>query len=159
MPFWQQPALFAVLSIGLCSGVTANLAFKGTLIEPPPCTINSGSSIEIDFKEVGVSKVDGENYREQVNYSITCSTGTLPWEMVLTIKGTTTTFEPAAVQSSVADLGVKLLQNGQPLRLNTALIIHPATPPVLEAVPVKRPGATLDPGGFTASVTLLAEYQ
>ncbi|MFJ2334797.1 fimbrial protein [Pseudomonas helleri] len=159
MTFWQSPVVLTVLSLGLCSNATANVAFNGTLIEPPPCTINGGSTIEVDFKEVGISKVDGEHYRESVNYAITCSTDTLPWEMILTVRGTPTGFDSSAVQSSVVDLGIRLLQNGIPLELNTPLIITPSSPPVLEAVPVKRLGSTLAPGGFTASATLLANYQ
>lgn len=159
MRFWQQPAWCAVLVLGLCSTATANMAFNGTLVEPPPCTINNGSTIEIDFKDVGVNKVDGVNYRERVNYSITCTGGTLPWQMVLTVKGVATPFETSAVQSSVADLGIRILQNGIPFTLNTPLLITPSTPPVLEAVPVKNVGAVLGPGGFAAAATLLAEYQ
>lgn len=159
MRFWQQPALGTVLTLGLCSSATANMAFNGILVEPPPCTINRGSTLEIDFKDVGINKVDGDNYRQQINYSITCTGGALPWQMVLTIKGVATSFEASAVQSSVADLGIMLLQNSSPFSLNTPLKINPATPPVLEAVPVKKMGAVLGPGGFTAAATLLAEYQ
>lgn len=159
MTSWQSPVLLSVLALGLCHSAMANVAFNGTLIEPPPCTINGGSTIEVDFKEVGISKVDGEQYRQPVNYTITCSTDTLPWEMILTVQGTATPFEASAVQSSVVDLGIKLLQNGIPLELNKPLVITPSSPPVLEAVPIKRPGSTLSPGGFTASATLLANYQ
>ena len=159
MTFWPSPVVLTVLSMALCSTATANVAFNGTLIEPPPCTINGGSTIEVDFKEVGISKVDGEHYRQPVNYTITCSTDTLPWEMILTVRGSATPFEPSAVQSSVVDLGIQLLQNGKPMELNTPFVIAPSSPPVLEAVPVKRPGSTLAPGGFTASATLLANYQ
>ena len=159
MKFCNQPALFALFVLGYCNSAVANLTFNGTLNEPPPCTINGGSAIEIDFKNVGINKVDGANYLKPVNYVITCSPGTLPWEMVLTIKGAATSFEPSALQSSVADLGIQLLQNGVPFNLNTLLPINPSTPPVLEAVPVKRSGAVLGPGGFTASATLLAEFQ
>ena len=150
MTFWQSPVVLTVLALGLCSSASANVAFNGTLIEPPPCTINGGSTIEVDFKEVGISKVDGEHYRQPVNYTITCSTDTLPWEMILTVRGSATSFESSAVQSSVVDLGIKLLQNGKPMELNTPLVVTPNSPPVLEAVPVKRPGSTLAPGGFTA---------
>lgn len=153
MTFWQSPAVLTVLALGVCSSASANVAFNGTLIEPPPCTI------EVDFKEVGISQVDGEHYCQPVSYTITCSADTLPWEMILTVRGTATSFEPSAVQSNVADLGIKLLQNGKPMALNTPLVITPSSPPVLEAVPVKRPGSTLAPGGFTATATLLANYQ
>lgn len=159
MRLWLQPALLALCSMGLGSNAMANLTFDGTLVEPPPCTINSGGLIETDFMDVGISKVDGINYRRPVSYTITCSSGTLPWEMVLTVKGVATSFESSAVQTSVADLGVQLLQDDTPLNLNTLLIINPTTPPVLEAVPIKRPGVLLATGGFTASATLLAEFQ
>lgn len=87
MRLWLQPALLALCSMGLGSNAMANLTFDGTLVEPPPCTINSGGLIETDFMDVGISKVDGINYRRPVSYTITCSSGTLPWEMVLTVKG------------------------------------------------------------------------
>lgn len=155
----NQPALLALLALGLGNDAMANLTFSGTLNEPPPCTINSGSNIEVDFQDVGVSKVDGVNYLKPVNYTITCSAGTLPWEMVLTVRGIATSYESSAVQSSVTDLGIRMMQNGVPLPLNTLLLINPSTPPVLEAVPIKRPGVSLAPGAFTSSATLLAEFQ
>lgn len=156
---WQLVSLCAVCAVGMNSYVYANLAFNGTLVEPPPCTINDGNTITIDFKDVGVNKVDGVNYRLPVNYTIKCAGSTLPWEMVLTVKGVATTFDGAAVQSSVSDLGIRILQNGTAFNLNTPMVINPSTPPVLEAVPVKLPGSTLKSGGFNAAATLLAEYQ
>jgi hypothetical protein len=36
MTCWQQRALLALCSIGLCSAASANLTFSGTLNEPPP---------------------------------------------------------------------------------------------------------------------------
>ncbi|MFP3517544.1 fimbrial protein [Pseudomonas sp. SIMBA_077] len=159
MRFWQLLSLSAVCSIGVNTNASANLTFSGTLVEPPACTINNGNTIAIDFKDVGVNKVDGTNYRLPVNYTITCAGSTLPWEMVLSVVGTATTFDGAAVQSSVTDLGIRILQNGQPFKLNAPMIINPATPPALEAVPVQLLGATLSSGVFNAAATLLAEYQ
>lgn len=159
MTVWPQRALLALCIISLSSGVSAsNLTFSGTLNEPPSCTIDNGSSIEIDFDEVEIKKINGENYRTRVPYVIRCGPDTLPWELKLSVNGTATTFEPSAVQSSETDLGIQLLQNSVPFRLNSPLIISLSTPPMLEAVPIKKPGASLEPGGFTASATLLAEY-
>lgn len=152
-------ALFVLCVIGYSNSALANLTFNGTLNEPPPCTINSGNTIEVDFQNVGINKVDGVNYLKAVNYIITCSSGTLPWEMTLTVRGVATSYEASAVQSSVLDLGIRLLQNGAPLPLNTLLLINPSAPPVLQAVPIKRPGTSLGPGAFTSSATLLAEFQ
>ncbi|UXL37119.1 fimbrial protein [Pseudomonas fragi] len=155
----QQSVLFAVCAIGFGGNAMANLTFEGTLIEPPPCTINSGASIVIDFEKIGVRTIDGVNHRKPVNYTITCSPGTQAWEMVLKVTGTATPFESSAVQSSVTDLGVRLLKDGVPLALNTQVLINPAEPPMLEAVPVKKLGSSLSLGGFTAMATLLADYQ
>ncbi|OZY32602.1 fimbrial protein [Pseudomonas lundensis] len=159
MKNWKQLSLLALCTVGIHATASANLSFIGTLVEPPLCTINNGNTLTIDFKEVGVNKVDGVNYRLPMNYTITCAGSTLPWEMILSVKGTATSFESSAVQTSVTDLGVQLLQNGQPFKLNTPIVINPASPPALEAVPVKRPGTTLKSGGFNAAATLLAEYQ
>lgn len=70
-----------------------------------------------------------------------------------------TTFDSSAVVSSVSGLGIKILRNGVPFTLNTPLLINPASPPVLEAVPIKSAASILAPGGFSASATLLAYYQ
>ena len=159
MTVWQQRALLAVCSLGLCSGASANLTFSGTLNEPPPCTIDAGNTIEVDFGDVGVKRVDGEKYRQGVGYIITCGPDTLPWALKLSVNGTATTFDGSAVQTSVPALGIRIFQNNLPFPLNTPLDITLSSPPVLEAVPVKQPGAVLAPASFTAVATLLAEYE
>lgn len=159
MNFWPQRALLALCSIGLCSGASANLTFNGTLNEPPPCTIDSGRNIEVDFGDVGTKRVDGVKYRRAVGYTINCGTSPLPWLLKLSINGTATTFDGAALQTTAPDLGIRLLQNNVPFLLNTPLDITITAPPTLEVVPVKRPGAVLAPARFTAVATLLAEYQ
>lgn len=137
-----------------------NMLFRGILIEPPPCTINDGGMVDVDFGErVGINKVNGVNYLKPVDYRITCESGATGLEMTLTLSGTETGYDKAAVQTDMADLGIKVLQNGAPFTLNTPLSIDPQNPPVLEAVPVKTPGATLTEGAFVATATLKAEYQ
>lgn len=156
---WPQRALLALCSMGLCSAASANLTFSGTLNEPPPCTIDAGNTIEVDFGDVGIKRVDGVQYRKGVGYTINCGTDTLPWALKLSVNGTATTFDGAAVQTSVPALGIRVFQNNLPFSLNTPLDISLSSPPVLEVVPVKQPGATLAPARFSAVATLLAEYQ
>ncbi|VVN01658.1 putative fimbrial-like protein YfcQ [Pseudomonas fluorescens] len=159
MSDWQRRALLALCSLGLCSGASANLTFSGTLNEPPPCTIDAGNTIEVDFGDVGVKRVDGVKYRKGVGYTLSCGTDTLPWVLKLSVNGTSTAFDGAAVQTSVPELGIRIFQNNVPFRLNTPLEITLSSPPTLEVVPVKRPGAILTPARFSAVATLLAEYQ
>lgn len=159
MTCWQQRAWLALCSIGLCTSASANVTFSGTLNEPPPCTINAGNKIEVDFGDVGVKRVDGVKYRRGVGYTISCGTDTLPWVLKLSVNGTATTFDGSALQTTAPDLGIRLFQNNLPFLLNTPLDITVSSPPILEVVPVKRPGATLAPARFTAVATLLAEYE
>ena len=159
MTCWQQRALLALCSIGLCSAASANLTFSGTLNEPPPCTIDAGNTIEVDFGDVGVKRVDGVKYRKGLAYTISCGPATLPWELKLSVNGSPTSFDASAVQTNVPALGIRVYQNNVPFPLNTRLDISLPSPPVLEVVPVKQPGATLAPARFAAVATLLAEYE
>lgn len=159
MTRWQQRAFLALYSIGLCSGASANLTFSGTLNEPPPCTIDAGNTIEVDFGDVGVKRVDGVRYRKSVGYTISCGADTLPWELKLSVNGTPTGFDGAAVQTNVPELGIRIFQNNVPFPLNTPMDINLSSPPMLEVVPVKQLGAVLAPAPFAAVATLLAEYE
>lgn len=159
MKCWPQRTLLGLCCFGFFSAASANLTFNGTLNEPPPCTIDSGSTIEVDFGDVGTKRVDGVKYRRAVGYTIRCGASTLPWLLKLSVKGAETSFDNAALQTTAPDLGIRLYQNNTPFRLNTPLDISLAAPPTLEVVPVKRPGSVLKAQGFTAVATLLAEYQ
>lgn len=137
-----------------------DLAFHGTLIPPPPCVINDDQQVEVGFGEqVGVNKVDGVNYRMPVNYQITCEGEGNGIAMSLSLSGAVTTFDTEALQTDQADLGIRIYQNNKPFTPNSTLSIELATPPYLEAVPVKRAGATLQEGAFEALATLQASYQ
>ncbi|ATM76050.1 MULTISPECIES: fimbrial protein [Serratia] len=152
-------SLLLVLGSSFSQPVSAadNLLFRGTLIEPPSCTIND---VEIDFGDrVGVNKVDGVNYVKTIDYLIRCEPDAMGLDMTLTLSGQQTGYDDAAIQTNVADLGIRILHNGQPFTLDTPIDVDPNNPPKLEAVPVKTPGATLQEDAFVASATLRAQYQ
>ncbi|AGO57465.1 fimbrial protein [Serratia plymuthica] len=138
----------------------ADMFFSGRLVQAPSCEINEGQTIDVDFGDrVGVSKVDGVNYLQPINYRITCQPGATTLELGLRVVGPPTVFDGAALQTNVADLGIRLLQNGQPLQVNQRIAIDPQNPPRLQAVPVKKEGGTLSEGLFEVAATLLADYQ
>lgn len=139
---------------------SSNLEFGGTLIEPPPCEVNAGKLIDVDFGErLGINKIDGIHYLQKVNYSITCMPGVKDWSMQLILTGEPTAFDMAAIQTNNPDLGIRALLNGKGFIMGKSVSVNPADLPVLEMVPVKTPGATLVEGGFEATATLLAVYQ
>ncbi|HIE4802161.1 TPA: fimbrial protein [Serratia marcescens] len=134
--------------------------FRGTLNVPPLCSVNNGQIIDVDFGErVGVNKVDGKNYLKTVNYEIHCEPGGRGLDMGLRINADTAAYDDSVIQTSLADLGIRLLLNGQPLVLNRRMVIDAANPPLLQAVPIGRPGSELTEGAFHAAATLLVDYQ
>ena len=140
-----------------------NMTFHGTLVEYPPCEINGGEPVEIDFGEVGVNKVDGQNYAQ--TFTITYDCEGLSTDMVLRYKGVVTTFDTAAVQSNIADFGIQLQhQKGgviTPFAVGTSIPIPSYLGgSTFVATPVKKVGADLsEAGAFTSAATLQLEYQ
>lgn len=149
------------LVLGMTAPAQAHYVyFTGELVKVPSCTIHEGKVIDVPFgQNIAVSKLDGVNYRQTLDYGIKCGATTLEWSMSLKISGPVTSFNPAALQTSVDGLGIEILQNGVPLILDRALTIDPKNPPTLQAVPVKDPNIELMAEGFNATATLTAEYQ
>ncbi|WP_336843769.1 fimbrial protein [Serratia nevei] len=136
------------------------MQFRGTLNVPPQCSVNNGQMIDVDFGlRVGIKKVDGKNYLQTVNYDIQCDPGGRGLDMGLTVNANAAAYDGSVIQTDLADLGIRLLQNGRPLALNQRMVIEAANPPRLQAVPVSRPGAALKASAFRATATLLVDYQ
>lgn len=138
-----------------------NMAFRGTLLAPPPCRINDGNQVEVDFGErVGINKVDGVNYRQGLNYQITCDSASGGnWALSLSLKGTASGFDKQALATNKGELGIRIYRDDEPFTPGSVLNITLDNPPRLEAVPVKKQGATLGEGAFEAWATLQADYQ
>ncbi|HGM5490596.1 TPA: fimbrial protein [Serratia fonticola] len=167
--FSLTAAMFLTL-YGACSGFNVasadddpkNLILHGTLITPPPCTLNGGNTLRVSFGDkVGIKKVASGIYRRPVVLDLVCETTTAAWQLSLTYTGTPVSFDTdnATVRSAeFPALGVKIFANGQPLKLNEPLKINNLTMPTLEAVLVQEPGSELGEGEFTARATFKAEY-
>ncbi|MBH1922372.1 fimbrial protein [Serratia marcescens] len=138
-----------------------NMTFRGMLLTPPPCRINDGNQVEVDFgARVGINKVDGESYRQVVNYQIDCSeAGGKNWGLTLSLKGTASGFDKQALATDKSDLGIRIYGGDEPFTPGSTLKITLGNAPRLEAVPVKKAGATLSEGAFEAWATLQADYQ
>jgi len=153
-----------VLSIALfCSSLLATeMQFSGTLVEPPPCTINNDQTIMVPFGDsVGVNRVDGVNYRQPVDYRLTCDITSLQEGLTLVLSTTDpASYDPAAVNTNITGLGIRLIVDGAPAVFDTPMPVTVGEPtPVIDAVPVKAPGASLKEGAFTATATLKVVYQ
>ncbi|TQI82242.1 type 1 fimbria pilin [Serratia fonticola] len=142
------------------SAAGGDMEFRGTLLEPPPCTINSGNNIIVDFGlKVGIKKVDGVNYMQDINYDLVCEPNIHSWVLKLKLTGNNTSFDNAAVQTNINGLGIKILRDGQPFVLGSEITTTPTSKPQLKAVPIQQPGVLLTEGAFEAAATLQADYQ
>lgn len=154
--------IFVLLYCGFATAQAAdNLKFHGTLVAGPKCTIDNGNTIDVNFNNILIEKIDGSNYSQPVPYTITCDStyrdGSMA--MTLTLNGTAVAFNSAAIATSVDGLGIELRQNNTPFTVGSTMTINESSPPTLTAVPVKKSGGTLPEGGFEAWATLQVDYQ
>ena len=112
---------------------TVNLTLRILVDAPPPCTVK-GSAVE--FGNVIIKNIDGSNYRQPVGYTL--STG---------INGFGISIQDASSHAPVALAG----NNWLPFNVNSR--------PGFEAVPVKQSGTQLTASEFSATMTMVVEYQ
>lgn len=150
--------LFSVLLTSIAANAMP-VNIRGTIILPPPCTINNNQTIRVDFgDEVMTTRIDGINYKQTIVYSLNCDIQKSN-NLKMSIQGGTAGFGTGYLSTNKSDLGIALYYGTQRLNINTWFNYTYPNQPVLYAVPVKRSGATLTGGEFTASATLLIDYQ
>nr|WP_024967127.1 fimbrial protein [Pantoea sp. IMH] len=139
------------------TGDTLNVKIHGTL-RRMPCVINNDKAIVIDFGNVGVNKVNGDNYKQSIDYLLECKDPDATANLNMTLRGVQSSYNTGAINTNVPGLGIEILQNGSPVTINKAFVIDYNNPPRLEAVPVSS-GVPLTEGAFNATATLMAEYE
>lgn len=162
----MRKSLLTLLCVSCVTAQAADedITFHGTLLAPPACTISSGDTISVEFRDLVIEDIDGNYGRKNVPYELSCdSTIRDPsWAMTLIWSGTQTSYNDAAIETDVPGFGIELQRDGQRFKLNTPLTINAndfTRKPKLEAVPVKATNAVLSNTNFTAYATLRVEYQ
>ena len=154
--------LFTSSLSNICFGspIQGDLAVKGILISPPVCTISNGEEIRVNFGDnLGVNKIDGINYREEINYNLVCEENVNQLDLTLSIIGPATTYDKSTLQTNIPSLGIKIYQDGLPFIIGSNLKINAQSPPKLEAIPIAKPGENLEEGDFFVTATIKANYQ
>lgn len=152
--------LAVIAALPLAAQAADNMAFHGTLVAPP-CTINSGQTIEVAFgTNLGVNKIDGNNYKQPVNYSVDCDAGYSANNLAIVVDtAAPAAFDAAAVMTNKTGLGIRILVDGMTATFaERVALANPASPPKIEAVPVQDPAVTLTEGAFEATMTLRTDY-
>lgn len=144
----------------------ANWLFDGTLIIPPVCQLGHEDPIRVSFGQIGVRKVDGDLFKQNIPYQLSCE-GDLnhPWAVSLVFNATLagTGFDNSTIKITSSEnagkFGIQIQKDGIPLELNKAFKIDAGHLPVLSAVPIKKPGVDLVGENFTAQGTLEIAFQ
>lgn len=139
-------------------GDSRSVTFHGTL-RKKPCHIANDGDIYIHFGNVGIHKLDGQRYLQDIPYTLKCDETDPSWVLKMTLKGTQSGFENTALKTNANGLGIRILEEGLPLEINKAFDISYDSPPKLQAVPVQQNNVRLVEQDFSATATLLAEYE
>lgn len=144
----------------LAAQAADNMTFHGTLVAPP-CKISNGETIEVAFgTNLGVNKIDGNNYKQAVNYSVDCDAGYSANNLAIVVDtAAPAAFDTSAVLTNKTGLGIRILVDGVTANFAKRVAVsNPSSPPKIEAVPVQDPSVTLTEGAFEATMTLRADY-
>jgi len=148
-----------ILLSGTAVQAVTTIKVTVTIVAPPPCVINGDSLIEVDFgNEVMTTRIDGSYKKQAINYTVECKDAPAN-AMKLQIQGNGAGFDGDVLQTNKGNLGIKLLSNGSAQPINEWINFTYPDLPRLEAVPVKKSGATLTGGAFSAGATMKVEYQ
>lgn len=131
----------------------------GVVLAPPPCKINNGNVIKINFDEVMSTRIDGSAYAKPINYAISCDKRPTA-QMKMTLTGAPALFDTGAIETDLPGLGIAFRYNGSKLRLNQEVKFVYPNVPQFEAIPVRDLSKPLTKGGaFRAGVTIKLDYQ
>ncbi|MDD9339846.1 MAG: fimbrial protein [Providencia heimbachae] len=132
---------------------------KGNLMTPPPCRIDDGKEIEVDFGNVSVKSIQGKDQKKAINYQIQCEENKNNWAMYLMLTGVKSSFDINGLNTGIDNLAIKFQLADQELELGKKYLINPTSPGVLWAVLIKNGNSELQTGDFVANATMLVEYQ
>ncbi|HFF8523332.1 fimbrial protein [Providencia vermicola] len=146
-----------------------DVKIKGNLIKNPPCHITGPDGpdqpIKIQFGEMGITKINGENYQQNFTLKVNCEDGLGEGVLLyLEYRGIKSPFDNNAIQAYPAGLGIRLYHGGVVIPPNTGTKIIMSNNDTAElpltAIPVKdnRPSVVLREGDFTASATIEILY-
>lgn len=143
------------------TGTRADVTFHGTLIEAPPCVINRGRPVVVDFgNEVMTTRINGTEYRQRIPVELDCNEA-VSTKQKLRIIGSPAGFDARVIAGGNAQVGFGIALYKGDTRYMPGEWLQYTDPdvPELYAVPVKQDGVTLTGGGFSILASLVVDYQ
>lgn len=134
------------------------VTIRGVILAPPPCIINGGQKIDIDFGEIMSTRIDGIAYKKPVNYTIACEK--MPSQaMKMSVEGNPASFDSQSLATNIDGLGVAVILDGSKLPIGKIVNFEYPNAPQFSVVPVRDMTKTLKGDDFEATATLLIAYQ
>ncbi|MBN1084026.1 fimbrial protein [Erwinia aphidicola] len=146
------------VSLAAADSAQKTIKISMTVLPPPPCTINGGNAIEVNFGEVIADHLDDSDYSRPVDINLSCR-GLRKNQLRLQVYGTAANFNKSYLETNRANMAIKFTSNGKPVSVNQWLYFSLPNTPSLSAAPVMSNDSVLTGGAFNATATLYVEYQ
>lgn len=131
------------------------VSISGVIVEPT-CTITPSGAIGVEFNNVDVVRVSSGAYQKKINISVSCTQNAA---VKMTLKAKSSTFDQAAILTSVSGLGVKISRSGgQVWKPDEQVLTKSASNNSITATLVSKPGSSLKEGKFSATATISVAY-
>lgn len=154
--------MITLLAVPL-SALAVQATFSGTLIGNSPCVVNDNDPIEVDFGDVLIRDVQGQEgsqYSRDVPYTIDCENANTSDAMNLRIGGTPTSWDGYLLRTSKANLGLQFYVDGRIYELNDDYSFSYGYEPTITVAPEGSDSLSdNDDGFFYATASLTVEYQ
>lgn len=135
------------------------VSFSGSVMDEPPCIFNEGAPVVVDFgTTVITTRIDGVIYSKEVAYNLVC-TSPPSNTLRLQVKGTASSFDSNKLATDKPDLAIAITADSKELPVNQWLNFTNPARPLLKVVPVKKTDAVLKGGVFSATGTIMVDYQ
>lgn len=120
--------------------------------------INKNAPISVPFSDVQIAAIDGRYKTISIDYTLDCSRSATN-ELQMQVRGYAAFDRTLLEIPGFENIGIALKKDGEPLALNSWYNFDTRKQPLLQAVLVKRGGAEVKAGAFTASATLVVDYR
>lgn len=138
--------------------------FHGMLREDTPCIVNDNNPIRVEFGNVLVDNVVGQEglqYKQPVPYTLICNGAAGTQMMTVTVGGTAASWgQGYFLQTNIPNLGLKFFVDGNPKAIREEVDFPYNTQPPIEVLPEGNTALTdNDSGYFSATAYLMVAYQ
>lgn len=170
-PRWANHALWLMLSLATgWSGTTAadtaeaKIDIKLTVLAPV-CKVTAvdGGEMNVDFGDnIQINNVYDRKYARVLPINIDCGGADLTGKTLkIALMGTPAAFAPNkdVLQTSMPNLGILVYEDFNRFIINQPQTLAGTGQREISALPVKNPAGDLQPGPFTATATLMVNYE